>query len=217
MSATPSAPAAAGRRFASIKVAIALLGVAVLVWRVSRYWPFIADDALISLRYAKRLVNGDGLTWTDGDRVEGDSNLLWGLACGGLHALGLGLVTAARALGLVGHVAVIAAVVRMAALRSMAQVPSLILVVVAFALAGPIAVWAIGGLEAPLLVALLAWAVVGCVRAAEAGPAPREMIAPGVLLGLVCLTRPDGIVLGAGLCTGVALAGGLSRRSLAAA
>ena len=31
-----------------------------------RYLPFIADDALISLRYAKRFAQGLGLTWNDG-------------------------------------------------------------------------------------------------------------------------------------------------------
>ena len=61
MSASPSPPWPAARS-ASIKVAIAVIGVAVLAWRASRYWPFIADDALISLRYARRLVAGHGLT-----------------------------------------------------------------------------------------------------------------------------------------------------------
>ena len=36
-----------------------------------RYMPFICDDALISLRYAKRLLEGQGLTWNPGERVEG--------------------------------------------------------------------------------------------------------------------------------------------------
>src|SRR5215468_9579490 len=59
MSALPSPPRPA-LRAASIKVAIAVIGAAVLVWRASRYWPFIADDALISLRCARRLVDGHG-------------------------------------------------------------------------------------------------------------------------------------------------------------
>ena len=36
------------------------------------------DDAMISMRYAKNLVNGYGLVWNPGgDRVEGYTNLLW--------------------------------------------------------------------------------------------------------------------------------------------
>ena len=33
-----------------------------LLFHAGRYYPFIADDALISLRYARRLVEGQGLT-----------------------------------------------------------------------------------------------------------------------------------------------------------
>jgi hypothetical protein len=217
MSSSPAPPPPAGRRLAWTKIAIALAATAVLVWRASRYWPFLADDALISLRYARRFVAGQGLTWTDGERVEGYSNLLWILLCSGLHALGMDLVTAARALGLLGHVAVICAVVRTATLRSLAQAPLLLLAVVAFCVAGPIAAWTIGGLEHPLLVGLLAWAVAQTLRSLDGGPTARDLVVPGVLLGLVCLTRPDGIVLGAGLCVGLVVACGPSPRSVAAA
>ncbi|HEX3478002.1 MAG TPA: hypothetical protein VHT91_23435, partial [Kofleriaceae bacterium] len=201
MSAPPSPPRPAVRA-ASLKVAIAVIGVAVLVWRASRYWPFIADDALISLRYVKRLVAGHGLTWTDGDRVEGYSNLLWVIACAGLHALGLDPITAARLLGLAGHAAAICAIAWTAAVRSVAQAAALLAIVLGFALTGPIDAWAIGGLEQPLLVGLLAWAVVLCLPALDGARRPSAMLGPGLLLGLVCLTRPDGILLGGGLCLG---------------
>lgn len=39
--------------------------------------PFAIDDALISYRYSDRLLRGRGLTWNDGEFVEGYSNLLW--------------------------------------------------------------------------------------------------------------------------------------------
>ena len=51
----------------------------VLVGHAAYYYPFIADDAFISLRYAYRFVQGLGLTWTDGKPVEGYTNFLWGL------------------------------------------------------------------------------------------------------------------------------------------
>ena len=58
-----------------------LLAVSLLALGVFRdVLPWIVDDAFISLRYADRLVAGEGLTWTDGERVEGYSNLLWVLA-----------------------------------------------------------------------------------------------------------------------------------------
>jgi len=41
---------------------------------------FIQDDAFISFRYAYNFVNGEGLVWNAGERVEGYTNFLWTLA-----------------------------------------------------------------------------------------------------------------------------------------
>ena len=65
---------------------------------------------MISLRYADRLQQGRGLTWTDGERVEGYSNLLWVLMTAGLGWLGLDLVLATRLLGVAGQLALLFAV-----------------------------------------------------------------------------------------------------------
>jgi hypothetical protein len=59
-----------------------------------RRWWWLEDDALVSMRYALRLVQGRGLTWTDGPRVEGYSNFLWTLGMALVHALGAGQATA---------------------------------------------------------------------------------------------------------------------------
>ena len=59
----------------------ALPALAIAAVQAAWPWPFFSDDAFVSLRYAERLLHGDGLTWTDGERVEGYSNLLWVLAC----------------------------------------------------------------------------------------------------------------------------------------
>jgi arabinofuranosyltransferase len=78
---------------------IGLVGVMVLLAHANRYLAFHSDDTLISLRYAERLLDGQGLTWTAGERVEGYSNLLWILLIAGLGALGVDLLDASRVLG----------------------------------------------------------------------------------------------------------------------
>ena len=40
-------------------------------------WQWVCDDAFISFRYARNLVNGLGLVFNAGERVEGYSNFLW--------------------------------------------------------------------------------------------------------------------------------------------
>jgi arabinofuranosyltransferase len=41
---------------------------------------WVQDDAYVSFRYARNLVDGNGLVYNPGDRVEGYSNFLWTLA-----------------------------------------------------------------------------------------------------------------------------------------
>jgi hypothetical protein len=78
--------------------------VGVLSFYAAQYVPFLSDDSLISLRYARRLLDGAGLTWTEGHRVEGYSNLLWILAVAFVGRLGVDLIDAARLLGLASTV-----------------------------------------------------------------------------------------------------------------
>lgn len=196
-----------------IAIGITLLGAVVLLGLARTYWPFFSDDAFISLRYARRLLDGGGLTWTDGERVEGYSNLLWVLACAGLGGLGIDLVAAARALGIAGTTAAIAAVPWLLRPRSLAEAwPAL---AGALAIAVTMAAWSIGGLEQPLLSALFAWSVALWLRILSADEImPRYVRAAGLLSALLCLTRPDAPLLVAALAGGVVAARGAGRATL---
>lgn len=55
---------------------VTILGLVFLAW----FNRFIQDDAFISFRYAYNLVNGIGLVWNEGERIEGYTNFLWTLA-----------------------------------------------------------------------------------------------------------------------------------------
>ena len=50
--------------------------LALLAWLTSLSW-FLTDDAFISFRYVRNLLNGHGLVFNVGERVEGYSNFLW--------------------------------------------------------------------------------------------------------------------------------------------
>ena len=48
---------------------------------------FLTDDAFISFRYARNLLEGHGLVFNPGERVEGYSNFLWVLELAALWGL----------------------------------------------------------------------------------------------------------------------------------
>ena len=197
--------------------ALLVLGAAatVLLSLALDYLPFFADDAFISLRYARRLVDGHGLTWTDGERVEGYSNLLWILCCSAVSVATTDLVTAARVLGVLCVLAAAFAITLAHRPRGFKDMVPPLAGALSLAIAGPISVWAIGGLEQPLLLCLLAW---GLVRAYPLLDAPdldiRAALPSATLFGLMCWTRLDAPVLVAGAGLGLLVARGPNLRAL---
>jgi len=80
------APAPRGRNLTALSVlALGAICAIALALQIYHFWPFMSDDAYISLRYSQRLLEGHGLTWNDlAPAVEGYTNLLWVLICAGL-------------------------------------------------------------------------------------------------------------------------------------
>lgn len=193
-------------RVARVGIAVAaaaavVIAAVALYINARHYFPFIADDAYISLRYAHRLIHGHGLTWTAGPPVEGYSNLLWTLLCAFLGALGINLVTATRILGGLGMSAVFGAILWAVFPRRLAAVGAALAAMLGFAVAGPVGAWAVGGLEQPLVAALLAWSIVTCAPLVDdEAITRRQVILPGTLLALLTLARVDAAILVAGLC-----------------
>ena len=82
--AQPLRGKAAVRRFGYLAAIsapwLALLGFLAYLSR------FLTDDAFISFRYARNLLEGNGLVWNPGERVEGYSNFLWVLELAAIWA-----------------------------------------------------------------------------------------------------------------------------------
>ena len=75
-----------------------------------------------------------------------------------------------------------------------------------FTCATPIAAWTVGGLEQPLVAVLLMGALLAYTSAIRHDYDTRTGVVLGVLLGMLCLTRPDGplftVSLAAAMCLG---------------
>ncbi|KPK74668.1 MAG: hypothetical protein AMJ89_05645 [candidate division Zixibacteria bacterium SM23_73] len=60
---------------------------------------FTQDDAFISYRYVKNFINGHGLVFNPGERVEGYTNFLWVMILSIFAQLGLDMIIVSKILG----------------------------------------------------------------------------------------------------------------------
>jgi arabinofuranosyltransferase len=160
---------------------------------------FIHDDAYISLRYCSNLLQGHGLTWNPGERVEGYTNFLHIMLIGGLGWLGADLTVAARVVNFAALVLTILFVAmllfrRAARARAETSLVSVAVPVLLVAASYPLITWCWGGLEGPLF-ALLSTVGIGLTLAVlEGRGGTRSAALAGLAFALTVLTRPDGVV-----------------------
>jgi hypothetical protein len=177
-----------GRSVRNAMAPALLIAVIALLWIEGWEQQPQVDDAYISYRYARNLVEGHGLVYNVGERVEGFSNLLWTLLIAAGLALGARVTDVAHALGLAsGTLSLIAAFMYASAGVGgsrrwiAAAAPALLLCWIGFP------VWTFSGLETPLFTAAAALAL-----AAEAQGRIGMATAAAMM---AALTRPEGPLL----------------------
>ncbi|GEM_PF-529763 len=171
----------------------ALVAGGAALWDASRL-SWVCDDAFISYRYAENLVQGDGLVFNVGERVEGYTNFLWTLLTAGGMALGLAPEPFTILLGLASFAALLAVLARtsLAMTRDLAQpLPWVSLGLFGVALHAHHRSWATSGLETTLFAL---WVTATVVTAIEARTR-RGWLGVGLLGSLALLTRPEGALI----------------------
>jgi len=173
----------------------ALLGLTLLIAEFWKYHGFFADDAFISLRYCRNFLAGDGLVWNPGEYVEGYSNFLLVMMVSLLGRLGIDLMRAAQAVGMVSLVGLITYVAWYARKQfGLAEkdqyVGWLPLILTATSLS--LVLWSVGGLESVLFSLFV---TSGMLIGIEGERSVRRFAISGLLLALATLTRPDGGLL----------------------
>lgn len=177
--------------------AVGLVAAAV-VWGVTAALrdAWTCDDAFIVFRYARNLVDGLGLVFNAGERVEGFTDLLWVLWTAPAFVLHVEPETWTNVWGIAAYGGAILLLgldhlhlVRRLSAPAWAFVP---LAALAAAAHADWNIWATSGLETSALTFLF---VAGYVALAESVPdSPRALLA-GVIFGLSTLVRPDGALL----------------------
>ncbi len=165
------------------------------------------DDAYITFRYSKHLAEGYGFgAWnTSGPPVEGYTSPLWMLLLAGASALGIGLPLASKTIGILSHLALVAAflgwpsriarhedpVLEPIRSKRVMQTAGLLL-----ALNLPMSWYATSGMETTLFAALFGITLAGVFLSA-----PPFIVASSTVL--LVAARPEGVV-GALLCAWIA-------------
>ena len=190
---------------------------------------FLCDDAYISFRYARNMVEGHGLVFNRGEYVEGYTNFLWVLELALIWVVS-GVPPEVSAYGLT---ALYTAGTVVVTLRLAATTPfearrwtAILITLGLLAINRSFAVWSTSGLETRQLTFFLVLTVLllrrgfhGAVTAqaegATAAPRPREgwRYVPASLALAACeLTRPEGVLFF--LCAGAWLVLEMRRRSM---
>jgi arabinofuranosyltransferase len=185
-----------------VTLALLLLLAALHAWERA----FLIDDAFISFRYARNLVEGHGLVYNVGERVEGYTNFLWTLMIAGAMRLGADPGAASQALGGLSALGTLLVLYRWG--RDLGASPWTALLAPGMLAVNPsFAAWATGGLETRFFTSLVVAAAWRLHREREPGRLPVS----AALVALACLTRPEGYLVAL-----VALAGILLFRARAA-
>jgi hypothetical protein len=158
-------------------------------WAWSLVWA--SDDAYVSFRYARHLVEGHGLVFNVGERVEGYTDFLWTVLVAGFLRLGAPAGESAILLSLAAFVVLLAVVWRLAERLSPAGSHTLPVAAALTASSYTMASFATSGLET-VLAALF---VLTALAAAES----RRPVLAGTLAVLAMLCHPDHLLFYVGL------------------
>ncbi len=174
---------------------VVLVACCILALFIHAYsYNYVVDDAYISYRYARNLVDGRGLVFNPGERVEGYTNFLWVIfAALGMQA-GLDPVPFSKALCFVFSALTLLAVYRYAGPVFGLRRPLRLLAVSLAAASPAVAVWSLAGLETTFFAFLVTMAVLAHLKSTRAGEVP---MASAVLLLVASLTRPEGLLFAA--------------------
>jgi hypothetical protein len=156
------------------------------------HFEFVQDDSFITFRYVRHLLDGDGLVFNVGERVEGYTTFLWTILLALPGLAGLDLESSARALGIASGLGMLFLTWRLS-LRVHGPAASPLIPFLAVALTAAnssIAYWTVSGMETALFAALLLASVLVFLRERDG-----SFLWSPILFLLLSLTRPEGMLL----------------------
>ncbi len=179
-------------RYAVIGVyLLAALAIAIFQYSCFKY-ELTQDDAYISFRYAQNFLNGDGLVFNAGERVEGYTNFLWVIVLAlAKQLLGMDFIVTSRLLGMAAGSLMFLLLLWLIKGERKDDLGLMFAAVAAMMLTNlSIAYWSIASLETGAFAFMVLAAVVSEYR--------KPQLTPGLLI-IASLLRPEGVLV-FGIC-----------------
>jgi len=148
---------------------------------------FTQDDAFISYRYVENFIQGNGLVFNSGERVEGYTNFLWIIILSIFARLGLNIITVSKILGVASGCATLILIHQLSRMlfpkkeRLLSLLPPLLLTA-----SSAFAYWSISGLESSFFAMTVLLSVYLYLRG------KRGWV---VSCALSALIRPEGVLI----------------------
>ena len=168
-----------------MKTTLLALSLLCFLFFLNQLWGFYHDDAYIVLRYARHLLEGKGLVWNPGERVEGYSCFLWLMLISFLGYCRIDLVAASQ-------FAAIFFGLLLLALPVVYQKKNVLICSLFLSTNSCFALWTLGGLET-IMFGFFAFAAV-CVFFLRPH-SPGNLFFAGILFCLASMTRLEGLLL----------------------
>lgn len=168
---------------------IALLILHGLLYLRGLAWD-VVDDAYISFRYARNLMEGHGLVFNIGEKVEGYTNFLWTTLLAPFIGLGVPPAPIAVMAGLAFGGMTLWLAYRLGNWRGGPWVGAT--AALFLALDGSFALWSVGGMETAMFTCLV---LAGTFAYLREQSDPHRWPLSGLLFALAAMTRPEGVML----------------------
>lgn len=167
-----------------MRAKLILLAIAIVFVTHCLSLDFTQDDAYISYRYAENFIQGNGLVFNSGERVEGYTSFLWIMLLSSSAVLGLNMVVVSNILGVASGCATLLLLYQISSRlilrrhRFLPFFPSVLL-----ACTSAFAYWSISGLETSLFTMMVLVSLLGYFTVSRFWP---------VSCALATLVRPEG-------------------------
>jgi len=180
-----------------------------------RHYFFLTDDAFISFRYLQNWIEGQGLVFNPGERVEGYTNFLWIVILAPFALLGWPPEKIAPVLSILASLILLALVFFFPRLSRQEKTirPAWLLAPLFLALHRSYAVWATSGLETRFSTLLVFLAAIFAWRTSQ-NQSRRDPVWAGLCFALAELCRPEAPLFFAVTCVLVLALRWLERREL---